>query len=196
MISPTVVYLEGARARHRALERRARDLPPDVQPFATEVLAELSLACTMLESEALHRPERVDRAGESRRLRAEMVEGLMEEAAFYRAVVENLPTGLAVVDPDCQLRYTNPAGSDELGFEADELHARPALDLVHPDDVRTAEHEFHALFDHPERRAARPLRVRRRDGAWLWLEVFGRCARKSSPVEGLMVSAAPMQGAA
>lgn len=192
MKSPTIVYLEEARARHRTLQRRAEELPAEARPFATEVLAELSLACTMLESEALRRPPPRDREERSARVRTEMVEGLMEEAAFYRALVENLPTGLAVVDPDCHLRYTNPAGSEALGYDPAELGTTPALDLVHPDDAALAEHEFQSLFEHPERRAANRLRVRRRDGAWRRLELVGRCARKTSPLEGLVVSSAPV----
>lgn len=188
-MSPAEIYLQKARAKYQILQRNAEELPPQARAFASEVLAELSLAFTMLESERSARPES-PRAVASMRTRAEMISELMQEAAFFRAVAENLPTGLAVVGEDGRVLYINPAGLDALGMEPDQLMDWSALDFVHPEDAPVAQRGVEHLLENPEEVAADVLRIRQKDGSWIQIKLLATCAQETSPLKGLIVTSA------
>jgi diguanylate cyclase (GGDEF)-like protein/PAS domain S-box-containing protein len=55
-----------------------------------------------------------------------------------RWLVDVLPDPLVVIDADGTIRWCNPAVTEQLGWRLDEWIGRPAMLLVHPDDVGLA----------------------------------------------------------
>jgi diguanylate cyclase (GGDEF)-like protein/PAS domain S-box-containing protein len=52
----------------------------------------------------------------------------------FRAIVEQSPDMICLVDPDGRVRYVSPSCREVLGRTPDELRGRRAADLVHADD--------------------------------------------------------------
>ena len=76
---------------------------------------------------------------------------------------------LCTIDREDRLAELNPSWTRVLGFEADELRSRPALEFVHPDDhARTIEVSAEAMAAGDEGTVLEN-RWRTRDGEWRWL---------------------------
>lgn len=86
-----------------------------------------------------------------------------------------LPARISVVSMDQESVVTSAddAMTDILGWSADELVGRPALELIHPDDVQVAT-SLMELLDRPGSANRMRLRHRHRDGSWRWIEVTNR----------------------
>jgi diguanylate cyclase (GGDEF)-like protein/PAS domain S-box-containing protein len=87
--------------------------------------------------------------------------------------LDNVPPRLARVtkSPNAVILSADEATQQILGWSADELIGMRSLDIIHPDDQETAIRSWMEML---AARATGPrvrLRHRRRDGAWVWLEV-------------------------
>jgi two-component system, sensor histidine kinase and response regulator len=85
--------------------------------------------------------------------------------------------------------YVSPASRGLLGYEPEELVAGSLYELVHPDDLALAAAAQRELPG-PEQAATITLRVRHRDGHWVWLETTYRVTRVDDQGRPLEVSAA------
>lgn len=92
-----------------------------------------------------------------------------------------LATGAAVWDVNLaeKTAWWSPEYSRMLGY--DEFALRPAVDawerLVHPDDLPSVLERSDAYLEDDARPYVATYRMRRRDGAWIWVEDFGRVLR-------------------
>lgn len=84
-----------------------------------------------------------------------------------------LPPRLARAGKDAAafITWTDPALSQILGWEAEELVGRRVIEFVHPDDRELGILNWMEMLDTPG--VAHPIRLRHqhRDGSWVWLEV-------------------------
>jgi diguanylate cyclase (GGDEF)-like protein/PAS domain S-box-containing protein len=95
------------------------------------------------------------------------------EAAMYRLMVENTVDLIIRYDANRVRTYVAPSSWEMVGYEPAEMVGRKAYDLNHPDDrVRAV-----ALFERigPAHRSDKLVfRVRRKDGAYIWVEALYR----------------------
>src|SRR4051812_21139244 len=52
----------------------------------------------------------------------------------FRSIVQHSSDLTAVTDPEGRFRYLGPAFTRILGYELRDLDAKPAIDIIHPDD--------------------------------------------------------------
>ena len=90
--------------------------------------------------------------------------------ARYRLVAENTVDLITLRANDDRLLYVSPSHRRILGWEPEELEGRPGLELVHPDDIESMKTGRIQLFN-PTERGSGTLRIRHRDGHYLWVEV-------------------------
>jgi diguanylate cyclase (GGDEF)-like protein/PAS domain S-box-containing protein len=76
---------------------------------------------------------------------------------------------LAAITPDGRFTLLNPAWSETLGWQREDLLGRPLRDLVHPDDVGQTSAMLLAGHDQTAQIANFTNRYRHRDGSWRWL---------------------------
>jgi diguanylate cyclase (GGDEF)-like protein/PAS domain S-box-containing protein len=97
-----------------------------------------------------------------------------ESAAAFRLLAENSSDVIVRVGEDMRRVYVSPACREVLGYEPEELLGGRTDDLVHPDDLAS----WQAAFADPTRDPAKDVRatyrVRRKDGAAIWVEVNRR----------------------
>lgn len=77
---------------------------------------------------------------------------------------------MAVGNQQGVLERVNPAICREVGFTAEEITSQPWVNLIHPDDVETAVAVTNQVIE-DKGVATYQLRVRHRDGYYLWLEL-------------------------
>jgi PAS domain S-box-containing protein len=94
---------------------------------------------------------------------------LERSETLHRLLTEQSSDLISRHAPDGEFLYVSPASSDLLGLRPEELLGRRVQDLVHPDDVGKVDGvSAETLSDHE--RAEVTLRLRHRDGHWVWVE--------------------------
>ena len=77
---------------------------------------------------------------------------------------------LATATADGHFTRLNPAWKETLGYELDELRARPFTDFVHPDDQAATARAVAEQVDEGRKVFSFQNRYRHRDGTYRWLE--------------------------
>ena len=103
--------------------------------------------------------------------RAEVRE-FQEEFGYTRAILDNAPEGVVVIDRSGFITYANPAMTRMTGYSTNELRDQPLAMFLpsHPDFERVAE----ALSNRPDATHDVELDVRRRDDSSLRVAVSAR----------------------
>ncbi len=99
--------------------------------------------------------------------------------------LETYPDMACSVGLDGTVRDVNAALAEALGFDRDELIARPAAELVHPDDLELSQRALQQLL-REGRLTGVQHRCRSKQGGWRWLEWSARVA----PDTGLVYATA------
>jgi diguanylate cyclase (GGDEF)-like protein/PAS domain S-box-containing protein len=77
---------------------------------------------------------------------------------------------VAITSPDSGLSWVSPSVEATLGYRAEEMIGRCAVDLVHPDDVGCVVERFLAVDDDASDAPTVELRLRRSDGGYQWFQ--------------------------
>ena len=94
-----------------------------------------------------------------------------ESAALYRLLADNTTDVIVRCDLDGTRRYVSPAAKRLLGFEPKELVGTKPIDSVHPQDARAFARLLKQVARGTLKQAVSQQRYRRKDGAWVWVEV-------------------------
>jgi len=103
--------------------------------------------------------------------RARAAEELRRSEARFRALTEHASDLVAVLDRDGVFRYASPSHARVLGRPAADLVGTPAVDLLHPRDVRRFRTETAAIVAWAGAVTATRCRLRHADGTWRTLEM-------------------------
>jgi PAS domain S-box-containing protein len=91
----------------------------------------------------------------------------------YRMLADNTNDIIFLHDPDGSRSYVSPACHRILGYDPDELMALPAPDYVHPDDFAEVAGKYAGISaEHPGFTSTH--RLKRKDGAYIWVETVVR----------------------
>jgi PAS domain S-box-containing protein len=113
---------------------------------------------------------------------------LRESEARFRALIENIADGIALVDAHAVVLFDSDAGGRVLGFRGGELVGRALTDLVHPDDrITTLACFAEALANAGTLTLLPELRMRHHDGHWVWVEGTAMNRLSDPSVHGVVV---------
>ena len=96
-----------------------------------------------------------------------------ESEERYRVVAEASRDMITEMDKDGRLHYASPTCGEVLGYALSELVGMSTLDLFHPDDRDQANLTIEAAMKQRTPHRLNPIRVRRGDGSWIWVEGIG-----------------------
>lgn len=97
-------------------------------------------------------------------------ESLLRNERRFRALIENAPDGIALLDPDGTLQHLSPSTKRILGYDpAEDITQDPAA-LTHPDDVKDLQTALDQLRGNPGETITEVYRFRHKDGGYRWLE--------------------------
>lgn len=93
----------------------------------------------------------------------------------YETLAANVSDVIARTNLDGAYEYVSPAAETVLGYHPDELIGTSRWSITHPDTDREAmRRAFKRLLADPARSEVMTVRVRRKDGRWIWLQSSGR----------------------
>jgi two-component system, cell cycle sensor histidine kinase and response regulator CckA len=108
---------------------------------------------------------------------ADMTDGTAGDQAalrtqrLYQALLENSSDNIALLSADGRAVYHSPALQRQLGFAPDERVGRNTFELVHPDDLPSAQRRILAVIAGTDTPLPLRLRFRHRDGSWRVLDI-------------------------
>jgi two-component system, cell cycle sensor histidine kinase and response regulator CckA len=135
------------------------------RPDGTHCLVEMRLA----EIEWEEQPARLASLRDmTERRRAD--EALRRVERRSRALIENAPDGIALVDLSDRIIFASPSALRIFGYEeADEIDTSPA-EYTHPEDLDRVLATIASTFENPTLTPTVQYRFRHSSGKWLWVE--------------------------
>jgi PAS domain S-box-containing protein len=126
--------------------------------------------------------------GETAQVLDRREQGLRAEEARYRILAENSRDLIFLYDLEGRRSYISPACRQILGYEPEELAVLSYEDFLHPDDAPEIARKY------AEASAGSPgftstHRLRRKDGAWIWVEVDIRRIPDGAEYGGVIATA-------
>jgi two-component system sensor histidine kinase/response regulator len=94
---------------------------------------------------------------------------LWRSEEYYRNVVENAGEGILVIQ-DGQIMLGNPRARQLTGYTEQEMHARPFMEFVHPDDVRKVTERVTRRLNGESVERHSAFRLMHKSGQQIWVE--------------------------
>lgn len=104
---------------------------------------------------------------------------LEESERRHRLLAEHATDMISRHTPEGVYLYASPACRALTGYEPEELVGRSAYDFFHREDLRMIQGSHAAILARPDTDTV-SYRLRRKDGAWVWLETTSRTVRDPS----------------
>jgi PAS domain S-box-containing protein len=92
----------------------------------------------------------------------------------FEILAENVSDVISRTNVAGVREYLSPGCFAVLGYQPEELIGTPSFDFQHPDDKPLVDAFTRRLLSDPTQPAMTTVRVRHKDGRWLWLQVIGR----------------------
>ena len=93
-----------------------------------------------------------------------------------------------IVDSGFRILYSNRALQEIIGYSQEEIALHNIKPTVHPEDEKTHRSKLRYLRDTPKSSICSRLRVKHRDGRWIWLEARGYNMLHDDAICGLVFS--------
>lgn len=109
-------------------------------------------------------------------------------AIDFLAFAEHSADLVCRIGLDYRTSYVSPASRNILGFAPEEISGRSAAEIIHPEDLPAALAAGQRRLQGDESQATE-MRVRNRQGEWVWLEMRGSVLRdaEGTPLEFLVI---------
>lgn len=97
-------------------------------------------------------------------------ERLRQSEIRFRALIENAPDAIVLLDLDGRITYLSPTTQRILGYTTEEAIGLDPEALTHPEDLSALLSLLDALEPMPGHSEAVQFRLRHKDGSWRWVE--------------------------
>ena len=106
----------------------------------------------------------------------------------YRALIENAPDGIMLMEMGGRFKYASPSVKRIFGYEQDEAMQSDPNALTHPDDLQKVLSELALLIEDPSRVSTLQYRFKHKNGEWRWIEsIFSNLLMQPS-VEAIIIN--------
>ena len=106
----------------------------------------------------------------------------------FRALIENSPDVITILNGDGTIRCETPSVEQVLGYKPEELAGKSVFDLLHPDDAPRAIDSFGKLWNSPGATQPSEMRYLHKDGSWRWMEGIGKNLLHDPKIRGIVVN--------
>lgn len=93
-----------------------------------------------------------------------------QSEARFRALIENNYDAIVMRDENRKVLYSSPSVKRMLGYSFEDPYDARLGDIVHPDDLPLLEQIYQKLSDQPNIPFSITLRLKRRNGTYMWTE--------------------------
>ncbi len=112
---------------------------------------------------------------------------LQQNAITTQAMLDQSEELIALLSADGVLKYVNAAAAERLGYQANELIGRDALELIDPSDQRRALELMARVNRRQDTRINATLRVRRADCSLCYIAMNATVLDKHAPPQTIMI---------
>ena len=110
-----------------------------------------------------------------------------DDAVLWYAALGHLIDEVVFIHrEDRQIAFVSPSVSHVLGYTPEEFTRLTTPELIHPDDLPAAAEQAIELRAVPGASYRSVLRLRHRDGRWLWVEIVGQNLLEEPSVRGVV----------
>lgn len=106
---------------------------------------------------------------------------------YFQVLLESIQDAVIILDKTGATTYVNPAYERILGFSSHERVGGAFYENVHPDDRPKAIEAFQHHLQNPGESLRLEMRVRRKDGEWLYIDAVGTGHFNNPVIRGLVV---------
>jgi PAS domain S-box-containing protein/putative nucleotidyltransferase with HDIG domain len=106
----------------------------------------------------------------------------------FRALIQNAPDAITLLEPDGTVRYDSPAAQGLLGYSPEELLGTNAFERIHPDDRAATQAVLQQLVETPGVKRSYTFRFRHKNGDWRWMEAVGSNLLAEPSVQAIVVN--------
>ena len=116
----------------------------------------------------------------------EAEQALKQSETLFRSLFEQARVGIVFCDEETRILRVNQRYCDIVGYTAEELQGKPFLDLTDPQVKEQNLRVFQEMIAGKIDTFVLEKRYRRKDGAWVWVEVTGSVIRDDTGHPQLM----------
>lgn len=113
---------------------------------------------------------------------------IQKREAYFKALIENAPDVIMIINPDLSTAYVSPSYERTLGYTLDELRTRPPLDYIHPEDHDQLQAMLQRGIENPGQPVILELRFLHKDGEWRWVQAIGTSQLEDGVVNGIVIN--------
>jgi len=112
---------------------------------------------------------------------------IIEKEEWFRKIIENSSEVILIIDSHLVNKFVSPSIKNVLGFTPEERIGHSALELVHKDDLGKIPEIFEQIKEHGSQ-VQFDLRVRHKNGHYIWLEITATNLLYDSVINGYVVN--------
>ena len=120
--------------------------------------------------------------------RKQAEEKLQRSEEYFRAITENATDIILIVNKKGTITYASPSVDHILGYKQEELIGKSSLDLIVPEDVPRAMHDFGKAISTKGVLIPNIFRIRHKDGSARVLEGVGKNLYENPSVAGFVMN--------
>ena len=119
--------------------------------------------------------------------RKKAAEKLEQSELFYRNLIAGSLDGIFLCNADSIITFVSPSIEKILGWDAEEGIGKSCFDFVHPDDMGWAYQSFQNEMERKPVVKSIVIRLRKKDGGWLWCMVRGNNLLDNPHVKSMVI---------
>ena len=166
--------VQGEDALNRRLVVRGKDEVAQLASSFNRFMDKLQLLYGSLEKEIAHRKTAQEDVERSRQ--------------YYKALIENAPDVIVVLDSEHRPLFVSPAFKRTFGYDPEEIIGKPLQEIIHPDDLSS----LTEVIDDPDNEPNRPVRAEYRllhkKGHWVDVATIGTNHTEDGNIAGVVVN--------
>jgi two-component system, cell cycle sensor histidine kinase and response regulator CckA len=112
-----------------------------------------------------------------------------EHRSRYRAIVENAPEILALLEATGTVLYVNPYAEKVLGYRPEKVKGHNIFEFVHPEDTERAGQEYAKTIQEAGEHVPSVLRIRANTGEWIPFEVIANSRLQDPGIQAVVFTA-------
>ena len=113
---------------------------------------------------------------------------LKHAEAYYRALIENAPDGIVLMNAEMKIIFASPSAKRIFGYEGSDIEFLNPRTHTHPDDYQAVELLLKEIVNNPGQVRAIEFRFKTINGEWRWLTSTLRNLLHSSEINAIIIN--------
>ncbi len=97
-------------------------------------------------------------------------EAILNAEKRFRAIIENAPDGVVLIDFDGKIKFASPAARTMFGYTTDDPGQIDPITATHPEDTPVVLAALSELIQNPSKILTLQYRFQHKQGSWRWIE--------------------------